>query len=182
MHDLWMRACQYAERIGLKPKKVRVDFLSLEAALERYARDIFGCRRVVNEIDKSFATILQWVPVAKKNDVDIQKGNILNKLYEIGIRIPSNNPYVHKKCAFLLYYLTLMRPFSILPESNDDAATREKKAYFNAAVSAHIVNLVLSTVKYQFFQTLDLIRDLTLRTMSRSAMEAMMEYAAQPKP
>jgi hypothetical protein len=180
MHDLWMRACQYAKKIGFDPKAVRVDFFSLEAALERYARDIFGCQRVVNFVKNNFSAQSSWVPDAQKDDFDSLKNNLLDELHKVGIRIPSQNPYIHKKCAFLMYHLILMRPFSIIPERDDDVLRKEKKIYFNVAVSAHIVNLALATVKYGFFHNLNLIRALTFRPLSRSAMEAMMVYACCP--
>jgi len=181
LRDLWMRACQYAIKIGLDPKAVRVDFLSLEAALERYTRDIFGCQRVVKFIENNFAAQAQWVPLDNKKDFDKLKNDLIEELQKVGLRIPSNDPDNHKKCAFLLYYLTLMRPFSIDVKPNDDAPKREKKASFNAAVCAYIINVTLSTTQDHFFQTQDLIRDLTLRTLSRSAMEVMMSYAIIPK-
>jgi hypothetical protein len=72
------------------------------------------------------------------------------------------------------------RPFHIAYNMPVDA-TGESMAYFNAIVSTSIVAAAMASHELQFYVdknfAKDLLRDLTHRTMSRSAIEAMMRYA-----
>jgi len=184
MEELIRIASRCAVNICLDTNTVRVNALSLAAALKRYTRDAFGFQRVVHFIDGRFAALAKTMHGANKNEVIRLKDDLLEIIKESGIRIPSGDPYAYKRCAFLLYHLTVLRPFYIAGARDDDPEGA-KKAYFNAGVSLYIVNLALATIGYTFptnKATIDLLRDLTFRTLSRSAMEAMMRTAIRPVP
>ena|GEM_PF-6857332 len=188
MEDLCEIAHKCAQKIGLDKNAVKVNALYLALALERYTRDIFGCKRIVDFIETRFEDLSTSDPESK-NKIEKLKKDMREELEKSGLRISSNDPKLHKKCAFLLYNLTFFRPFCITAELND-VPEREKKTYFNACVSVYITNLVLATVGnpklaprgYEFSPNPDLIRNLTLRTLTRSGIEEMMQYAIRPKP
>ena len=184
MEELIRVASMCANTIGLDKNTVRVNALALAAALKRYTRDAFGFQRVVHFMEARFAALAMTTHDANKNEIIRLKDDLLETIKESGIRIPSGDPYAYKRCAFLLYHLTVLRPFYIAGARDDDPEG-EKKAYFNAGVSLYIVKLALATIGYTFptnKTTIDLLRDLTFRTLSRSAMEAMMRTAIRPVP
>ena len=186
MRDLIKKAFKCAGKIDLDPKTVRVSAISLATALARYARDAFGCQRVVNFIEDRFTALSLGMPDAKKEELNKLQGDLFKELTKSGIRIPSDDPYVQKKCAFLLYHLTLERPFYIKASCGDDPETdlnTIKKGYFNACVSVYIINLMLSdyVVPYEFPVNVELIRNLSLRMLSRSCLEEIMLRNIRPK-
>ncbi|MCL1915439.1 MAG: hypothetical protein FWG17_01815 [Desulfovibrionaceae bacterium] len=150
-------------------------------ALERYCRDSFGYQRVHNLVNVRFDALFIGLSLTKQAELEKLKADIIEEVKNSGIRIPSDEPYIQKKCAFLLYHLIIAKPFYISGKIDADAKGA-KTAYFNANVSVVIVNAVLATCGYQFFPSEDLLRDLTHRLLSRSAMEAVMRASARPIP
>lgn len=173
MAQLIKMAVRCAEDLELDLTKLRVDSLSLYAAIVRSCRDSFGYQRVGKLINERFDSLSVGLSVGKKEALEVLKNDLLDELKNSGIRISSDNPYIHKVCAFLLYHLTISKPFYIDGEV-EDAPPGEKKAYFNANVCIYIINVVLAAYKLWLPPSKDLLRDLTYRLLSRSAIEAIM--------
>lgn len=168
-------AIRCAKDLGFESERVRIDCLSLYAALERYSRDAFGFQRVHNLLEKRFDSLYVGLIPAKQEALLALKNDIQAELKNSGIRIPSANPYVHKKCAFLLYHLIIAKPFYIAGQVEEDI-TGERTAYFNANVGVCVVNVLLASCEgHSFRPSKNLLRDLTHRLLSRSALEAIME-------
>jgi len=175
MEKLCTMAFWAADEKGLG-KRLRVDSLSLYAALERYARDAYGYQRIHAFLDGRFDKLMVGLSAAQQTKFFAWRDDLNQELQNSGIRIPSTNPYVQKKCAFLLYHLTIAKPFYI--EGKADADTiGERITYFNATASTYIANAMLACCGLTFSPSKDLLRDLTHRLLSRSAMEALMRVA-----
>ena len=180
MKDIFILSQHCAKRWGINIKRVRGNSLALYAALTRYARDAFGCQRITNFIDERFIALSGGMSDEKKEEIKSLRKDLRDELENSGIRIPSENPYAHRRCAFLLYHLISQKPFFIAGPVNDDPEG-ERIAYFNAQVSTCVVDAALAAYGLRFFVfNKDTLRDLAHRTLSRSAIEAMTRYAIRP--
>jgi hypothetical protein len=72
----------------------------LDQALFKYSRDIYGGKRLQARINNS----RQLSSTPKKN---------LLKFSDYGLKIESTSPYIHREVAVLLYWFSVIKPFSI---------------------------------------------------------------------
>lgn len=177
MESLCKLAVECAVSMGLDKANVRVDSVSLYTALERYCRDAFGYQRITKAIDESFEKLSYGVPNDKKSELQGIKKYLLDTLHDCGIRIASPKPYTQKRMAFLLYHLTIAKPFYVTTFLDDNNG--EKVTYFNAYVSIAIVNEVLLTCSHEFPPSKNILRDLTYHNLSRSAIEAIVRASVR---
>jgi hypothetical protein len=177
MNDLCRLASSCATKLGFSSDAVRVDSASLYSALSRYLRDAFGYQRISNSISQRFAHFASSCLPERKLELMKMKDEILEELHDCGIRISSDNPYLHKRMAFLLYHLTISKPFYVALPINEDGG--EKIAYFNAYVSIFIVNLALAASKQALDVSEDFVRDLTYHNLTRSSLEAVMRTVSR---
>ena len=180
MKDLTIVAASCAIDLGFGNDKVRVNAQSLYMALDRYVRDAFAFQRAYDFIEERFKAVSNGMTTEKIKEMSILKDDLIDKLKNCGMRITSESPIVEKRCALLLYHLTMHRPFYIARNMPADV-DGQNLAYFNAIVSTIIVAAAMASHILEFYINenfaKDVLRDLTHRTMSRSAIEAMMRYA-----
>lgn len=158
---------------------VRFNPPALYSALTRYARDAFGCQRISTVIEHHLENLPEGTPDAVAKMLRSLQDELDKELKVSGIRISTKEPYIQKRCAILLYHLILQRPFFIKSQLRGGQIGR-LIMFFNAISSIAIINVALRPYALKFDPADGLFRDLTHRTMSRSAMEAMMRYAIKP--
>jgi hypothetical protein len=142
---------------------------TLNQALCRYSRDIFGEKRL-------HAKVLHF-----KNKYGIQESDVLELInYEdYGLKVDSRSPYVHRRIACLFYWFSVLKPFhakikSAIVESENTYAFLE---YHNEYITYILMLLVLACVNFtmNIHEELPLFRqflyDLHYRKLSRSALE-----------
>ncbi|MGP1458939.1 MAG: hypothetical protein ACTTKL_06490 [Treponema sp.] len=143
------------------------DVVLLDQALSKYSRDVYGESRLTARI-----THLKQLPEAAKKQ--------LLQCADYGIKIDSTAPYIHRRIAVLLYWLSTLKPFSI----KASAITPEQKIKLEPALEFHneymsyllvmaalrVYNLQLGIHKSpQLFH--DFLYDLHYRKLSRSSLE-----------
>jgi hypothetical protein len=78
------------------------NIILLDQVLYKYSRDIYGEKRLQARIDHT------------KQLTETPKNNLL-KFSDYGFKIDSTSPYIHREIAVLLYWLSVLKPFSIEP-------------------------------------------------------------------
>jgi hypothetical protein len=179
--ELVAMAHKCAVSLELDQTKVNVDYLSLMTALERYTRDTYGFKRIHNLINQRFDSLLVGMKGKQKDTCIELKKELIEYLRDSGIRIPSENPYTQKRAAFLLYHLAMSKPFYIAYRVHNDPKG-ERMVHFNAYVSIFIVKVALAAYQLAFNSSQHLLRALTFRQLSRSAVEAIMFSSTWPLP
>ncbi|MDR2870692.1 MAG: hypothetical protein LBV04_09600 [Deferribacteraceae bacterium] len=175
MGELCRMSIFCAQELGFSKEAVQVDSASLYCALSRYLRDIFGYQRITDSISSRLESFASTCSTERRGELLKIQDAILADLRDCGIRISSDNPYVHKRAAFLLYHLTIAKPFYVKSPINTEVG--EKVAYFNAYSSMFIVNAALATANLTLNVSIDLIRDLTYHNLTRSSLEAVLRTA-----
>lgn len=145
----------------------------LDQAMMKYSRDIYGEMRLKARIDNAS----QLSSTTKKH---------LSKFTDYGFKIDSVSPYVHREISVLLYWLSVLKPFSIEP-SPDALKTMGVKARFHneyiayvfaqAALSLFDHKLVIHKDKNLFSEFL---YDLHYRKISRSSLEFFLDFHITP--
>jgi len=148
----------------VKLKEPDCNVILLDQALMKYSRDIYGETRLKARIEH----ITQLTSTANAN---------LLKFTDYGFKVDSISPYVHREIAVLLYWLSVLKPFSVQPSPDMldkmSLAARfhnEFISYLLAQAALQIYNLKLTVHKNEnnFF---DFLYDLHYRNISRSSLE-----------
>jgi hypothetical protein len=154
---------------NLNPGRIMCNEYVLAQVLTKYSRDVFGESRLQAKIEdmKRLGRI-----------TESQKEN-LSTFTDYGFKIDSCSPYIHRHISNLLYWLCLLKPFSLYPKDNDTAKNMgEILEFHNEYISYLFVMSVLKALnctitihqeKRDFF--LDFLYDLHYRNISRSALE-----------
>ncbi|GMO52311.1 MAG: hypothetical protein Pg6C_17840 [Treponemataceae bacterium] len=140
----------------------------LDQALIRYSRDIFGELRLSAKIGY----------LAKAGVITNGQRENLSEFGEYGLKTDSCAPYLHRRIANLLYWLSVLKPFAVYA---DDVSAVEKLGvaftFHNEYISYLLVlsvlkayNLMLSIHKNNAFFK-DFLYDLHFRKLSRSSLE-----------
>jgi hypothetical protein len=87
-------------RNGVQIYKPTCNIVLLDQALQKYSRDIYGGKRLQTRIDNNN----QLTTTSREN---------LSKYSDYGLKVESTSPYIHRKIAVLLYWLSVMKPFSV---------------------------------------------------------------------
>ncbi|MDR2759648.1 MAG: hypothetical protein LBB78_09745 [Spirochaetaceae bacterium] len=152
-----------------------IDYPALLSVLTRYSRDIYGFRRIVAKIHD----------LSGKIDKDQQKHleQIVIDGADFGFKIPSENPYIDRQAAVLLYWFSVLKPFHLeYNESGGPSPEPYVQAYFNEYFSYFLVCLALypqsitleiHNNKAQFEEFLN---QLHFRNLSRSSLEFFLPY------
>ena len=184
--DFSLIAYEMAKKLNFNEKYVVVNKWNIFAALQRYSRDIFGFSRLKyclekNGVgDKTVNTIMNEIK-------DEHKG--------IGLRIVSEDPYMHKRIAFFVYYFSITKPFSInynggLKELDDKHIYNI--VHFNSIVLLSCVQRFLLAshgkvngkecrlyLDYNQKEDDSFLHDLTYRALTRSSIESIIRYMIQ---
>ena len=136
----------------------------LDQALMKYSRDIFGAKRLKARIDNAS----QLTSTYKTN---------LFKFADYGLKVDSITPYVHREITVLLYWLSVLKPFSIEPSPEMFYKMGLVARFHNEYISYLLVQatlqlynrkLTVHAVEDEFF---DFLYDLHYRNISRSSLE-----------
>ena len=140
------------------------NIILLDQALIKYSRDIYGGKRLQARIDNN----TQLTTTSKKN---------LLKFADYGLKIESTSPYIHREVAILLYWLSIIKPFSIEPSYNSIKALglagkfhNEYMSYLLIQSSLRLFNLRL-TLHEKPINFSEFLYDLHYRNLSRSSLE-----------
>jgi len=147
-----------------------VNHSALMMVLTRYSRDIYGFRRIVAKLQNL------------GNDLTTEQKKQLSDLIlegaDFGFKIPSENPYIHREAAVLLYWFSVLKPFHLnIKKGEEPIPNKYYLAYFNEYFSYHLittsihvqsVNLTLHKNKEYF---LEFLNELHFRNLSRSSLE-----------
>lgn len=79
-----------------------IDYVALYDAFRRFSRDVWGYKRM-NFLISNMSELS--TPVAKEH--------VKEELKASGLKLVSENPYLERQCAYLLYWLCKMRPFHL---------------------------------------------------------------------
>jgi hypothetical protein len=136
----------------------------LDQALYKYSRDIYGEKRLEARIEH--AAQLTTTP----------KTNLL-KFTDYGFKIDSTSPYIHREVAVLLYWLSVLKPFSIEPPAQSLKALgfagkfhNEYISYLLAQSALRLYNLRM-TIHRNSLSFNEFLYDLHYRNLSRSSLE-----------
>jgi len=140
------------------------NIILLDQVLYKYSRDIYGEKRLEARIEH--AAQLTTTP----------KTNLL-KFADYGFKIDSTSPYIHRDIAVLLYWLSVLKPFSIEPTAQSLRALglagkfhNEYIAYLLVQSALQLYNLKL-TVHTNLLTFNEFLYDLHYRNLSRSSLE-----------
>jgi len=139
----------------------------LDQALNKYSRDIYGEMRLKARIDHA----AQLTSTAKAN---------LSKFTDYGFKIDSTSPYLHREISVLLYWLSVLKPFSIEPSPDVLKSMGLLGKFHNEFISYLLVQeaLQLYNLKLTIHADLDrfseFLYDLHYRHLSRSSLELFM--------
>ena len=151
-----------------------VDYVALYDAFRRYSRDVWGYKRM-NFLVSNMSEISG--AVAKKH--------VKDELKTAGLKVVSDNPYLERKCAYLLYWLCKIRPFRLQYKNADIEQFHETYALYNEMISfmfiKHIlqVNGVKINIKKEAFN--DIIRDIHYRIIGRTSLELLLTALVNQK-
>ena len=147
-----------------------IDYPNLLSVLTRYSRDIYGFRRISAKIRNIKANLDQTQQE--------QLEQIILEGADFGFKVPSDNPYIERETAVLLYWFSVLKPFHLTykesqnppPESYIQSYFNEYFAYFLICLSLHTqtVNLAIHEGKDLFKEFLN---QLHFRNLSRSSLE-----------
>ena len=147
-----------------------VNHSALMTVFTRYSRDIYGFRRIVAKLHN----LGNALTAEQKKYLS----NIILEGADFGFKIPSENPYIHREAAVLLYWFSVLKPFHLnIKKGDEPIPNKNYLAYFNEYFSYHLisiaihvqsVNLTLHKNKAYF---LEFINELHFRNLSRSSLE-----------
>jgi hypothetical protein len=136
----------------------------LDQALYKYSRDIYGEKRLEARINHS----VQLTTAPKSN---------LLKFSDYGFKIDSTSPYIHREIAVLLYWFSVLKPFSIEPTSQSIKALGFAGKFHNEFISYVLAQSALQlfdlrlTVHDDLLHFNEFLYDLHYRNLSRSSLE-----------
>jgi hypothetical protein len=168
---LWILKQIYTNIVKINkvdPGKIECNEYLLYQALARYSRDVFGELRLQARID-----YLQKLGRITEGQV-----NQLSRFYDYGLKIDSRSPYIHRQLSFLLYWLSVLKPFAIYPDESYTAKRLGVAFEFHNEYISYI--LCLSFLKaFNYSLSIhtnkdifnDFLYDLHFRNLSRSSLE-----------
>ena len=157
----------------ISPHSPNCNDILLDQALYKYSRDIYGEKRLEARINHA------------KQLTTVPKNNLL-KFTDYGFKIDSTSPYIHREIAVLLYWLSVLKPFSIEPESQSLKALglagkfhNEFISYLVAQASLQLYNLKLA-IHDNLLLFSEFLYDLHYRNISRSSLEFFLNGYIKP--
>ena len=140
------------------------NIILLDQALNKYSRDIYGGKRLQARINNNS----QLTTTSRKN---------LLKYTDYGLKIDSTSPYIHREIAVLLYWLSVIKPFSIEPTQQSIKSLGFAGKFHNEFVSYLLIQAALQlydlklTIHDNIVLFSDFLYDLHYRNLSRSSLE-----------
>ena len=140
------------------------NFVLLDQALFKYSRDIYGGKRLKDRI----LHITQLTTTHKDN---------LLKFADYGFKVESTSPYIHREISVLLYWLSVLKPFSIEPAAQSLKALGLAGKFHNEFISYLLVQAALQLYNVKLIVHDDILRfseflyDLHYRNLTRTSLE-----------
>jgi hypothetical protein len=157
----------------------QIDYAALMTVLDRYSRDIYGCRRIKAKIQD----IETHLDSSQRGIIDDLE-QIINDSADFGLKVPSGSPYIEKQASVLLYWFSVLKPFHYDYKDGVVAPPPDYiLSYFNEFVAYHIICLALYT--QSIFLTIhknnelfkEFLNQLHFRNLSRSSLEFFLPYS-----
>jgi hypothetical protein len=163
---------------NVNPTSIDCNIHLLHQALTRYSRDIFGESRLKARVD----SLLHLGRITQEQYSQLCTFN------DYGLKVDSCEPYVYRQVANLLYWLSLLKPFSISID-DPDAIKALGVAYdfHNEYISYCFVLAMLKTLNLKLdihtnaASFSDFLYDLHFRTLSRSSLEFFLDAHVKEK-
>lgn len=151
-----------------------VDYVDLYDAFRRYSRDVWGYKRM------NFL-------VSKMSEISgaVAKNHVKDELKTAGLKVVSDNPYLERQCAYLLYWLCKTRPFHLQYKNADIEQFHETFALYNEMIAfMFIINIMKVNgskinMKKEAFN--DIIRDIHYRMIGRTSLELLLTALVNQK-
>lgn len=140
------------------------NIILLDQALYKYSRDIYGGKRLQARINNN------------KQLTTTSRNNLL-KYTDYGLKIDSTSPYIHRKIAVLLYWFSVIKPFSIEPAQQSIKALGFAGKFHNEYISYLLVQAALQLFSLRLkihedkLAFSEFLYDLHYRNLSRSSLE-----------
>jgi hypothetical protein len=152
----------------VNPGKIECNEYLLDKAFSRYSRDVFGELRFQARIDN----------LQRLGRITNEQGNQLSRFYDYGLKIDSRSPYVHRQLSVFLYWLAVLKPFTLYPDKNTPVNRLGVAFEFHNEYVSYLLCLsFLKVFNYSFnIHThkdgfYDFLYDLHFRNLSRSSLE-----------
>ena len=145
-------------------QKPSCNVILLDQAYSKYSRDIYGQKRLHARI--SNCSQLSSTPKAN-----------LSRFSDYGFKIDSTAPYIHREISVLLYWLSVLKPFSIEPNSQVLKKLGLSGKFHNEYISYVLSQAALQpynmklTVHKEMIRFSEFLYDLHYRNISRSSLE-----------
>jgi hypothetical protein len=149
---------------GIQLHEPDCNVVLLDQALYKYSRDIYGGKRLQARINNN------------KQLTTTSKNNLL-KFNDYGLKIDSTSPYIHRQVAVLLYWLSVIKPFSIEPTRQSIKALGFAGKFHNEYISYLLVQAALQLFNLRLkihedkLTFNEFLYDLHYRNLSRSSLE-----------
>lgn len=174
LHRIYIGIIQ-AKRID--PGEIRCNVPLLDQVLTRYSRDIFGELRLDAKINK----------LHTEGRITENQKILLSEYSDYGFKIDSRSPYLHRKLANLLYWFSVLKPFSIYTKDNITIKSlgvvfefhNEFITYLLMLAILKIFNKTLS-IHHEKDRFYDFLYDLHYRKISRSSLEFFLNSYVHP--
>ncbi|MHC6203953.1 hypothetical protein ACYULU_12260 [Breznakiellaceae bacterium SP9] len=153
-----------------------IDYVALVTVLDRYSRDIYGCRRIKAKI----------MDIEAHVDSSLLSGleQIISDSADFGLKIPSGNPYIERQASVLLYWFSVLKPFHFDYRAGGVAPPPDYiVSYFNEYLAYHLICLALYTqsVTLTIHKNIEVFKEflnqLHFRNLSRSSLEFFLPYS-----
>jgi hypothetical protein len=160
----------------VRPGKTDCNVHLLDQALTRYSRDIFGEKRLKERTN-------HLVTLGRITDAQYQN---LIRFEDYGLKIDSCDPYLHRQIAYLLYWLSTLKPFSIEAPDEDIKKLGVAYEFHNEYISYCLILAMLKTFnqKLKLHENRhifsDFLYDLHFRMLSRSSLEFFLNTQLVP--
>jgi hypothetical protein len=153
---------------NVNPGKPLCNEFALAQALARYSRDVFGEARLMARIQCLKDT----------GRMTNEQHKQLCSFSDYGLKIDSCAPYVHRQASNLIYWLSVLKPFSLKANHDNDVVKlglvfdfhNEYIAYCLILAMLKPLDVTLNIHKNSSLFS-DLLYDLHFRCLSRSSLE-----------
>ena len=110
-----------------------VDYYALLMAFHKFARDIFGPRRLLSVLKKRASS-----------------KTIYGYMKQFGLKMNSEDPNMHRRVAYFFYWFSVFKPFHLVKsEDAEEVKIPEKQKYiidnFNEVVTYGLIQMALSS-------------------------------------
>jgi hypothetical protein len=162
-----------AEHTPLAQCKPSCDPSSLLGVVSRYSRDIYGFRRIKAKL----VELRETEGITEYHQEKIER--LVKESGDYGFLVSSDSPYIHRQAAILLYWFSVLKPFSLKPpksqlnslDANILAFFNEYFAYFLINIALRVQSSTLTIHESHVFFWDEFLNQLHFRSLSRSSLE-----------